>query len=765
MNSQMDRVINTGSPKTPKVFRGVNKRPLFVMAAFFALGIILGRYVHFQTVYIIAAAVFAIAAFCFHHKKVLWLVCLCCVLFAAFLSANAYGVDYLMTGDGMRVTGRVYAEPYQNDYGSTVYLLDHASIDGQACGNIKLYEESAGTFACGDVVAATAEVEIPKGVRNPGGFDEKLYLLSQGIVYKAYADGAETIGTEGGLAVMFANVREFIGDTIEGIFEEDIAPVAKAMLLGDKQGLDEQTYSAFKDTGMAHVLAVSGLHAGILIAFVYYLLRLLKAGRRARLIMTLAFIAAYACVTGLSPSIVRASIMAAALLLGVHFGRQTDTLNYLSLTFILSLIINPLDLFTASFQLSFGAVFGMLTLGWQIKYWLDRRMPQRIAFIGDGISVSAGATAGTMPVIAGTFNRISVLSVVTNILIVPLASAVIVMVFISTFLGMVFAPAAIPAVYVASALIRFMLYIIGGIAAWPFAAFDVASPPWYAVLACFALLFICSKYLLVRIKLKAFVSGAVLAAVVLVMLVSQPSGMYIVFLDVGEGDAAFIQTEQGGEYFIDGGREMSVDEMVGFTIRNGITPDAAFVSHTDDDHFSGIVALYEAGLLDKVYCSWQEKDTVEAAMPHAEVVALGAGDKVLLDGDTEALVLYPYRDTKSDDTNELSLVLLVQYNGHTALFTGDISGATETEIFASLDDVDIYKAAHHGSKYSSYRLPLSVLTPKFSIVSVGDNSFGHPHAWAMQNLGDYSGEVYTTMDDYAVEFYIGGGVTVNTYGE
>ena len=313
---------------------------------------------------------------------------------------------------------------------------------------------------------------------------------------------------------------------------------------------------------------------------------------------------------------------------------------------------------------------------------------------------------------------------IANIIIIPIASAAIVLVFISTLFGLVFGQIAIYIAYAAAAVIRVMLWMIGGAAALPFFAMDVASPPWYFVLAWFALLLIASKYLLSRTKIKAVAAGAVCAVTVLAMLFSVPHGMYMVFLDVGQADAAFIRTEQGGEYFIDGGREMSADEVLSFTVRRGCTPDAAFVSHTDADHFSGIVALCDAGLLHKVYCSYQEEEAVAGALPGTEVVPLSAGDTVLLDEHTQALVLYPYRDTVTKAKNESALVLLVEYDGHTALFTGDISGAVETQIFAERADIDIYKAAHHGSKYSSYRLPLSVLTPDYSVVSVGNNTFG-----------------------------------------
>ena len=124
--------------------------------------------------------------------------------------------------------------------------------------------------------------------------------------------------------------------------------------------------------------------------------------------------------------------------------------------------------------------------------------------------------------------------------------------------------------------------------------------------------------------------------------------------------------------------------MVDFAVRHGISPEAAFVSHTDDDHFAGLLALYGAGRLHRVYCSYQEAERVAAAMPGAEVVPLAAGDVVLLDDETRAVVLYPYESTEAESANEASLVLLVEYRGHKALFPGDIGGAAETAVLTGV---------------------------------------------------------------------------------
>ncbi len=353
--------------------RVMNRRPLLPAAAALAAGIALGRFVPLSVPYIIAAAALIVAAFLF-RKKVLWLICAALGLFGAFLASNIVGAKTVETGDGLAVSGCVASDAYVNDYGSTVVLLDNARINGKACGGVKLYVSDAAALQCGDTVEAVCDVELPKGERNPGGFDEKLYLLSQGVYYKAYADTAQVTGYRGGPVVWFAAARGALGGIVDAVFEPDVAPIAKAMLLGDTQGIDEQTYTAFKDTGMAHVLAVSGLNAAILIAFVYFVLKLLRAGRTPRLIVTLVFIAAYAYVTGLTASIVRASIMAAAVLIGKHLSRQADTLNCLAFSFVAALLLRPLDLFTAGFQLSYGAVLGMITMGSQFGGWLRRHL-------------------------------------------------------------------------------------------------------------------------------------------------------------------------------------------------------------------------------------------------------------------------------------------------------------------------------------------------------------------------------------------------------
>lgn len=764
-----------GTAKLQGMAHRHTRRPLFITAAFFASGVTLGRYADFRPAYIIAASVSAAAVILIaifgekYHindrikRAVLPLVCALSLFSAAYLSAAAVNVSYAETGENLMIKGRVYNSPYTNEYGSDICLLDNAYIEGKQCGNIKLYIP-AGDVRCGDVIEAEAEVEIPKGVRNPGGFDEKLYLESQGIYYKAYADHASITGRSADISTLFTQAREYLGSVIDGVFDAETAPVAKAMLLGDTQGIDEETYTAFKDTGMAHVLAVSGLNAAILIGFIYFILKLLKVGRTPRLISALVFVAAYTCVTGLTPSIVRAAIMSCAVLLGTHFGRQNDTLNYLSLAFIVSLILRPLDLFAAGFQLSFAAVFGMLTIGSQARRFWDKAFKKRLRRTGNALSASIGATAGTMPVLAASFNRLSTIGIFINLVIIPLASAATVLVFIAALFGLLLGQAAAFAAFPAAAVIKAMLLIINAAADIPFAAVNIASPSLLITLACFLLMYICSAYSLLTIKLKAILSGALAAVAVISVIATGFSGMYIAFLDTGQGDAAFIKTQQGGEYFIDGGREAGAEEVVSFTIRNGYSPNAAFVSHTDDDHFSGIKALYSAGLLSRAYCSWQEEKNVKAALPGAEVVPLGAGDIVWLDEYTSALVLYPYKDAAGGEKNDTSLVLLLEYNGKRMLFTGDISGVTETEIFAGLPKIDIYKAAHHGSGLSSYRLPLSEIMPRYSVICAGKNRYGLPDELAVANLSDYSGSVFNTMDDMAVEFYIDSDISVKIYG-
>ncbi len=747
--------------------RIINKRPMLLPALCLALGITFGFYFKEISLYVISAIVCIVLVILFFGPfnalkarfgaYLHWLAGAVFLFTGALLCFFAFSIDYIEPGDGLTVTGIVYSEPYYNGYNHSVFYIEAARVNGQRCGNIKVCLQEETPVAIGDVIMAKADVKIPPGVRNPGGFDEKLNLLSRGVIYKAYSKDAKVIGEKTSLSVVMANTRAFLCNTIDNIFEPDVAPLVRAMLTGDKSEIDDNTALAFKDSGMAHVLAVSGLHAGILIAAVYALFSLLRFGRKQKTAAALLFIAAYAFATGLTTSIVRASIMAAVIIIGRYSGRRTDALNSLSLAFIISLLINPLDLFSAGFMLSFGAVFGLLTVSWQLERILKTKLPQTLA---KSVSASIGATVGTLPITASVFNRISVVGAIANVLILPLCSLAIVLSFGTVVLGLIIGNTAQYFGYVAAFVIRLLSGAISAVGVLPFAAINVATPAWYAVICCFIIYFIFSKYVLIKIKTKLIACAAITTVVAIAMLFAAYPQMYIVFLDVGQADAVFIRTYQGRQFFVDGGKANA--EVQNFTIRQGIVPNAAFVTHTDSDHFSGIVQLYEEGLLNKVYCSRQEHIRVSNAMPNAKVVPLSAGDSVQLDDFTKAVVLYPYSETEAQG-NEASLVLRIEYADYNILLTGDISGQTETQLFCGHDKVDIYKAAHHGSKTSSFGQPLSVVSPRYSVISVGANPYGHPNVVAVQNLADYSGEVFITQHDYAVEFFIDKTIRVNTY--
>ena len=237
--------------------------------------------------------------------------------------------------------------------------------------------------------------------------------------------------------------------------------------------------------------------------------------------------------------------MAAALLIGNHFGKQSDSLNYLSAAFIISLLINPLSLYSTSFMLSFGAVFSIITLGWQINYWLKRHTPEWMENISGLVSMSAGATAGTLPFLALKFNRISTFSIITNIFIIPIASIAIVLVFITTAAGLLFQTLGVWMAYVSGFVVRILIKVIGLIASIPAVAVDIASPPWYLIFALFVILFIASKYVLIKTWIKAMVSTAIAIVALCSVLLGAPSGMYLVFLDVGQADAAFYKDAAG----------------------------------------------------------------------------------------------------------------------------------------------------------------------------------------------------------------------------
>ena len=401
-------------------------RRLFLFAAGLAAGFLLGDGFLFTYV-LLAAGVLLLAAFgAKAAKRAAWFVLLLGMA-AGFLRIGlAQPVD-VPTGYGV-VTGIICESPELTDWGTYRVNLKDAALDGQPVpGRLKFYAAFSQPPVYGQTVSAYANVEESDA-------EYRSNDRYRGIFSVAFANG--TITADGtpkrDLYGRLLELREIVAERIEALFPAE-AGAAKGMLLGDKSDLDEETLSAFRDTGTAHLLAVSGLHVSVLAGAFALLFR---RNAWVRLFAVAGFLLLYAALTAFSPSVVRAGAMILFVLLAFALDRRLDPVSSLSAAFILILLINPYALWYAGFQLSFCAVYGLILLSPILQKPLAR-----LGSAASGlISASAAVVVATFPASVLFFGKAQLLSLVTNLFVLPIAPAFLVPAFFGTALSFLWFP-------------------------------------------------------------------------------------------------------------------------------------------------------------------------------------------------------------------------------------------------------------------------------------------------------------------------------------
>lgn len=479
---------------------------------------------------------------------------LCIILLAAALGAlrllAALPTDF--TAGNHELAGRVAEPPDINEF-----VLDNVTVDGKSVnGRILLYlkrDLGDGMPRYGDRIEAAAYIAKPVGSMNEGGFDNRTYLLTLGIGATANADTLRVTARGGGdIYGACLNLRESVSSAVRELFPTQYGLI-QGILIGDESYLSEERIQAFRDTGTAHLLAVSGLHVSIAAGALLLVTKKLRPVIRFALLC--AFLAVYCALVGFSASIVRASVMLAALTLGQALGRRSDTLSSLSLAAIVILAVSPFQLFSLGFRLSFCAVLG-IALTYKPLCALTSALPKAVR---EPLALSAAAQLGTMPASISTFNRLPLLSLVANLIIVPLSPLMLLPSLIAVPLYYIFPPAAKALAVVGEMFAELAQRLASAIASVPGGTLCVASPGVWAVAAFWAALICVSPFLYVTRRQRLRLCALALAlCAALLLLPALNNGTTVTVLH--ERGGAPVCLELGGEYCVidaGGGREMS----------------------------------------------------------------------------------------------------------------------------------------------------------------------------------------------------------------
>jgi competence protein ComEC len=607
----------------------------------------------------------------------------------------------------------------------------------------------------GDAVRFSGTLEPLPGARNPGEFDYGRYLALNGVRgFITVRDSNRIALRERSKGLTLSAIIGRAQKEIYGVFDRyhksEEAGYLKGVVFGYRADLSAEVKQSFMNTGTIHILAVSGSNVVVVALIFSSLVGFLRVSRKTGTLLTLLGLLWYMVITGLSPSVIRATIMGSAILGGTLLGRKGDVYNSLGFAALVMLIWDPMNLFDVGFQLSFAAVISIVYYYPKLEPLIEM-IPSTLARSGLGKSalqlfaVSLAAQIGTMPFTAFYFGRVSLVAVVANLLVVPVSGVNVLLGFATVAFS--FVSDWIAASYAAldNLLVSMLLKFVLWCSKVPFAYVETmrmggAITAFYYIAV--AALFGVRKP---RVLVKTVV--ALLVAVNFVLYCSAFSGAVLYLratvIDVGQGDAILLELPNQRTVLVDTGPKFmtndSGERMIAPLLkRKGIEAlDAIILTHPHDDHVGGCKYLLEnfrAGCLilsDSASPSRPFKEILTRARELGVPILLARrGESLQFDPTTRIFVLHAAPKVRPRDLNDESIMVKVVYGRSSLLLTGDASTRVEDELLhdgASLLSSDVIKVAHHGAMTSSSSGFLRAVKPRVALISVGrENKFKHP---------------------------------------
>lgn len=704
---------------------------------------------------LIAIVLFGVALpFC---SRVKWLrcgaaVCLGCAV--GLLWFWVYAANYLsaaaqMDERNLQTEFQCTDYSYETSYGTAVegiLVLDEKVFRAKIYLNDKIRLEP------GDEIHGTFKYRVT----TPDGSDEPTAHRGKGIFLLCYQKGEIQIHKSEKVPrwTFPARLRYHMLEILDAAFPEDAAAFAKALLLGERSGIDYQTNTAFKLSGISHVIAVSGLHVTIL----FTLINTILFKRRWPVAMAgIPVLLLFAAVAGFSPSITRACIMQCLMMVAMLLNKEYDGPTELSFSCLVMLLANPLVITSVSFQLSVGCMIGIFLFNQRISgYLTDRFIHKKDRFLKfkrwliSSVSVTLSAMTLTTPLVAAYFGAVSLVGILTNLLTLWIISFIFYGIMLVCLLGACWPAAASLIASVIAWPIRYVLYVSKTLAAFPLSAVYTASiyiVLWLAF--CYVLLgtFLLSKQKQPLILLCCTVIGLCLALGAS-WLEPLTDNCRMTVLDVGQGQCILLQSE-GKTYLVDCGGsngEEAADAAAEQLLSQGVGRlDGVILTHYDADHSGGLAFLLSRVPTDVLIvpaCTDENKILPNFATYAEQVLELQDNIKITY-GSTELSVFGP---VVKDSGNESSLAVLFHRENCDILIIGDRSGFGERMLLrtGNIPQVDILVAGHHGSKHSTCEELLNAVNPQTVAISVGENAYGHPAKEMLDRVAAVGSAVYRT---------------------
>ena len=678
-------------------------------------------------------------------------VCLGCAVGLCWFqlySANYLSLATKLDGQLATVTARCTDYSYETDRGCGVegflYLDDKAV-------RTKFYLNNYVEMEPGDVLQGVFEMHIT----TPEGDTHSNFYSGKGIFLMAYQEeDAELIKVSRTPYWAYPAIwRQNLKDLINSTFPEDVSAFARALLLGDRSGIDYETETDFKVSGILHIIAVSGLHVTILFTLLYVLCfkrRLLVA------LIGIPVMVIFAAIAGFSPSVTRAAIMMILMMVAMVFDRDYDGPTELAFACLVMLMGNPLVITSVSFQLSVGSVAGIFLFRESIHTWilkhLTRCRHRKICrWIAGSLAMTMSAMTLTTPLVAYYYGTISLVGILTNVLALWVISFIFYGIILVCLLSTIWPAVGGAVAWIIAWPIRYVLVVARVAASIPMAA--VYTRSIYIVLwlaFCYVLLTI---FLICKRKRPKLLICCVILVLCLAVVASWAElwtdQCRMTVLNVGQGQCILLQAA-GKTYVVDCGgtyEEDAANLAAETLLSQGISRiDGMILTHYDTDHTGGVAMLLSRISCDALFVpdAEDEQGVLDTIVPRIRGNVIYVREDLAVSfGDTNISIFGP---VTYDSGNDSCLAVLFQSGTCDILITGD-RGSTGEMVLAkggNLPQLDVLVAGHHGSKHSTTEELLDATNPKIVVVSVGRNSYGHPAPELLERLMDRGITVYQT---------------------
>lgn len=756
------------------------KQPILIILLGYIIGIIIGLYCKISIAFFVLSILFLIGITfkvlrikkikeyykVFHIKKAI-IVFIISTVISSLITVyknNSYENKYKHIS-GAEIVAVIESAPKTKKY-YTQYKMKIESVNGdKSYKNTYVYLDlkNNANIEYGSIIYFNGEFIEPEVQRNYKGFSYKEYLKSNGIYGTIKADSVKVIGRKNlGIIKTLANsmatrVKEKIKEHIE---DEDSRNLLSGILIGYDDELSKDIKEDFQNSSLSHILAVSGMHVSFVIMFITFALSKLNLPKRVSKIVCIVFLIFFIFLTGETPSVKRACIMAILLLIAQLLHRKSDTITNLSVSLLIILIGNPFSIMDIGLVLSFTATCGIIFFYDIIFTFVNRKINSNsnkvITKINEIVTISISAQVLIFPLSIILFNTISLTFLFSNLLISTFIGLIITLGFISVIIPqeLIFKILEILLNILLKIADIFSKISISHISVITLSLITIFS--YYLIIFLFTYLHLIRKKAVKRAIEKKFLTNVdkfkslicthkkmLISLLIIILLLIQlikliPDDLKIHFIDVEQGDACLIVTPRGKTILIDGGGSKNNEEFdVGKSIllpylldRKVDKIDYMMISHFDVDHYQALLYVLERInvkniIIGKQFENYENyKEFVRLANNKKITIHMvEAGQKINIEKDLHFDVLWPNSEEviRDNSINNNSLVCKLVYKNFSMLFTGDIEEIAEKNILQKYESTNILqstvlKVAHHGSKSSSKEEFISKIQPKIALI-------------------------------------------------